>query len=121
MIDDRALLDTIPSFHSYARMLGQAPLAILVCGDVERELSPGYWVQDCSAATQNLLLAARAVGLGAVWLGIHPREERVAGMRQLCGLPPTIMPLALIAIGDPAVDQARVDRYDETRVHRNRW
>ena len=121
VIDERQVLDAVPSVHPYARMLLQAPLAILVCGDLKIARRGGYWVQDCSAATQNLLLAARALGLGAVWLGVHPREERVEGLRGLLSLPEHIIPLALISIGHPAVEQGPVDRYDERRVCRNRW
>jgi nitroreductase len=121
VIDARQMLDAIPGVHPFARMLQQAPLAILVCGDLTRERGPGFWVQDCSAATQNLLLAARAQGLGAVWLGVYPREERIAGLRELLGLPEHVVPLALVSIGHPASEQRVVDRYDEGRVHRNRW
>lgn len=121
VIDERQMLDAIPDVHPYARMLRQAPLAILVCGDLQRERSPGFWVQDCSAATQNLLLAVRAQGLGGVWLGVYPREERVEGLRELLGLPEHVVPLALVSIGHPASEQGPANRYDEGRVHRNRW
>lgn len=121
VIDDRQVLDQIPNVHPYSRMVKQAPLAILVCGVPGREKHPGYWVQDCSAATQNLLLAARALGLGAVWLGVHPRENRVTGLRELLRIPEEVVPLALISIGHPAVEQKRAERYDEARVHHNRW
>jgi nitroreductase len=121
VIDERSILDQIPDVHPYSRMLKQAPLAILVCGVPGREKHPGFWVQDCSAATQNLLLAARALGLGAVWLGVHPREERVQGIRGLLSIPDEIVPLALLSIGHPAVEQKRADRYDQARVHRNGW
>jgi len=121
VITDRQILDTIPSIHPYSAMLRQAPLAILVCGDEHLETHKGYWVQDCSAATQNLLLAAHARGLGAVWLGIYPRMERVTGLRKLLGLPEHVVPLALVAIGHPAEHLPPADRYDAARVHRNRW
>lgn len=121
IIDDRELLDKIPNVHPYSKMLQQAPLAIMVCGDMQRDSHKGYWVQDCSAATQNILLAARALGLGAVWLGCYPNEGRVKGLREMFGLPEHIVPLALLSIGHPAVEQGPVDRYDEARVHHNGW
>ena len=121
VIDDRQTLDAIPTFHEYAQMLKQAPLAIAVCAEVRREAYRGYWVQDCSAATQNLLLAAHAVGLGAVWLGVHPVESRVRNTRELLGLPEQVIPLAIVAIGHPAEQPRRVDRYEADRVHHNRW
>ena len=83
VIRERQLLDAVPEFHPNAQMIKEAPMAILVCGDERLEKYHGFWVQDCSAATQNILLAAHDRGLGAVWLGIYPLEERVVGMRRL--------------------------------------
>ena len=74
---DRKLLREVPKINSYAAMAADAPVAILVCGDSSLETVPGYWVIDCSAAVQNLLLAAHALGLGAVWTGVYPQQERV--------------------------------------------
>ena len=121
VITELKLLDEVPKFHRYAQMLKEAPLAILVCGDMTLERHEGYWVQDCAAATQNILLAAHAKGLGAVWLGIYPREHRVSGMRQLLNIPEHVTPFALISIGYPAEEKPPAQRYDTTRVHRNRW
>jgi len=121
VIDDRKTLDAIPDYHPYSAMLKQAPLAICVCGDLRLEKYEGYWVQDCSAATQNLLLAVHAKGFGAVWLGLYPIEERVIKTRELLGLPQQVIPLGVIAIGHPAEDKGPADRYDAARVHRNRW
>lgn len=121
VIDERQVLDAIPGFHPYSNMLKTAPAAVLVCGDRSRAPHSDYWVQDCSAATQNLLIAARASGLGAVWLGIYPLEARVDGMRSLLGLPAHVVPLALVSLGHPDVAQEPVDRFDAGRIHRNRW
>jgi len=121
VIRDRSLLDAVPRFHPYAGMLKVAPVAILVCGDVNLEKHEGYWIQDCSAATENLLLAAHAEGLGAVWLGVYPRADRVAGMRELLGLPEHILPLALIALGQPGEEKGPAERFDASRIHHDRW
>lgn len=122
VIEDREILKRIPSVHPYSGMLNHAPLAIVVCGDLSRErFGGGYWVQDCSAATQNILLAARASGLGAVWLGVYPLEDCVVGLQKLLDMPESVIPLSLISIGFPAVEQGRVDRYDAGRIHRNQW
>lgn len=121
VLDDRALLDAIPGIHPYAAMLLQAQAAILVCGDSRLEQHQGYWVQDCAAATQNLLLAAHALDLGAVWVGVYPREARVAGLRLLLNIPAEVTPLALVALGYPAERPAPADRFDRTRIHRNGW
>lgn len=121
VINDRSILDQIPSFHPHAQMVRNAPTAILVCGDLEKEKHEGYWTQDCSAATQNLLLAVYAKGLGAVWVGVYPREARIEGFRRLLGMPANIMPFSLIPIGYPAEEKPPGNRYDESRIHRNRW
>ena len=121
VVTDHEILDAIPKFHPYSQMLYKAPLAILVCADTDIETHPGYWVEDCSAATENILLAAHAQGLGAVWLGIYPREERIVDIKKLFGLPASVMPLSLVAIGFPAEDKLPADRYNEERVHHNAW
>jgi nitroreductase len=116
VVTERSLLDAIPVFHPHAAMLKEAPLAILVCGEPE---SSRYWQQDCGAATENILLAAHALRLGAVWLGLFPREDRVKGVRELLKVPEPIIPMALIAIGYAAEEKAPSDRYNEAKVHRN--
>ena len=121
VVDDRRILDAIPEFHEHADMLREAPLAIVVCGDERQEQHKGFWVQDCSAATQNVLLAAHAEGLGTVWLGVYPREQRVREMRRLLGLPQEVTPLAIVAVGYPAETVEGSHSLDESRVHRNKW
>lgn len=121
VITERAVLDAIPNFHPYSRMLFEAPLAILVCGDMSAESRIGYVAQDCSAAVENILIAANSLGLGAVWLGVYPREERMAGMKDLLKIPDGITPFALISIGYPAEEKSPSNRYEESRVHHNKW
>jgi nitroreductase len=121
VIDDRELLAEIPSFMPNASMAGKAPLAILVCGDLSLEKSEGYWVVDCAAATQNLLLSAHALGLGAVWCGVFPRQPRMDGLRKLLGLPQSVMAHSLVVLGYPAGQASPEDRYRPDRVRRNHW
>jgi nitroreductase len=121
IITDRRILDEVPRFHPFAEMLPQVGVAILVCGDELLEKRPGRWMIDCAAATENLLLAAHALGLGAVWMGIYPDPVRVEGMRRLAGLPGNIQPLSLVPIGYPAVASPAVERFDPERIHRNYW
>jgi len=121
IIDDPNILSKVPTFHNHALMLKNASVAILVCGDMNLDEHQGMWIQDCSAATQNMLIAIRAKNLGAVWLGIYPREERIKGMIELLNLPKNIMPFSLISIGHPTEDQGRVDRYNKSRIHHNKW
>ena len=121
VITERKILDAIPEFHEYSKMLKQSPVAILVCGDFEAEKYCGYWVQDCSAATQNILLAAHAKGLGAVWLGIYPRQNRIDGIKQLFDLPSNVYPLSVIALGYPDEKKEPVDRFNKEKIHYNKW
>ena len=120
-ITDHKILDEIPRIHPYSGMLKEAPLAILICGDESLQKYEGYWVQDCSAATENILIAANAIGLGGVWLGVYPIEDRVAGIRKLLGMPEKVIPFALLSIGYPAEQKPLADRYDESRVHHDKW
>jgi len=96
-------------------------MAILVCGDLQLEKIRGYWVQDCSAATENILIAANAKGLGAVWLGVYPIERRVTGIKKLLDLPENVIPFSIVSIGYPAVKKPPANRYDSSRIHYNRW
>ncbi|MCX7817510.1 MAG: nitroreductase family protein [Syntrophales bacterium] len=121
VVDDRTLMDQIPTFCPYAAMCREAPLGILVCGDTALEKHQGFWVQDCSAATQNLLLAAHALGLGAVWTGVYPRNERVRGFRELLKIPSHVIPFAFVVIGYPAEHPQPVDRFRPDRIRRNLW
>jgi len=119
VIDERGLLDRIPTLHPHASMCAQAPMAILVCGDPALERYPGNWVLDCAAATENLLLAARGLGLGAVWTGVYPSQERMDRLAELLHLPATLRPHTLIPLGHSEQAQGSADRYDPTRVRRN--
>ncbi|AQU03027.1 MAG: nitroreductase family protein [Dehalococcoides mccartyi] len=121
VIDERRILDKIPDIHPYSKMLKEAPMAIMVCADTSAETKPGYWIQDCAAASQNILLAAEALGLGACWLGLHPREERKEGISQLLNLPANISPLSLIAIGKKGEVKPPAGRYLESHIHKNGW
>lgn len=121
VIDRREILGQAPNINPNAAMCRQAAVAILICGDTSLEKFPGFWVQDCSAATQNLLLAAHEKGLGAVWTGIYPMEDRVRGFRELLSLPQQIIPLALVAVGHPAQLLGPENRYREERIHYNAW
>jgi len=122
VVRDRTLIDEIPKFHPNAQMLPGAPVVIIVCGVLEREKKyAGYWVQDCSAAVENILIEAQFLGLGAVWLGIYPMEDRVARMKELFKIPKDVIPLAVISIGYPDVVKEASQRYDEQKIHINVW
>ena len=121
VVDDRALLNRVADIHPYVKMAPHAPLGVLVCGDLSKEKYAGYWVQDCSAAMQNLLLAAHGLGLGAVWTAIHPMEDRVAAYTKLFNLPEHIIPLGFAPLGWPAQAPKSRSRYLEDRIHHNTY
>ena len=121
VVDDRGIIDGLSEAHPYAKMLREATLAILVCGDRSIQEEDAYIVQDCSAATQNIMLAAHSHGLGSVWLGMYPRNDRMENVGRLLELPDHIMPVALISIGYPDEVKDAPDRYKEERVHWNKF
>lgn len=109
------LADSLP----YAKMADQAPLLIVVCGDMEKALEGegrDFWIQDCSAVTENVLLAAHALGLGAVWTGVHPAADRERTIRNVLQLPDNLIPLSLVCIGYPAAPATPKDKWDPSVV-----
>ncbi len=121
IIDNREVLDEASQVLPNGKLLKDANKAILVCGDLNLETHKGYWPIDCSAATQNILLAAHAKGLGACWLGIYPREERVENLKKLFKTPEHIIPFSVISLGFPDEESKKVDRYDDSKIHKNTW
>ena len=121
VIRDRAVLNEIPKFHAFSKMLPEAGCAIVVCGDLNRDQFNGFWVQDCSAAAQNILLMAQELGLGAVWLGVYPDQSRVQPLAKLPCLPQNIVPLCILSVGYPAENRGEIDRFDPDRIHKDRW
>ena len=121
LIKDKSIMADIMSVHPHAQMLKEAQLAIAVCGDLSKEKHVGYWVQDCSAATENILLEARHLGLGSVWLGIYPKEDRVKGLIKILSLPENIIPLSIVSLGYPAEKKEPSGRFDKSRIHTNKW
>lgn len=121
VVDDRERLDKLAEIHPYAKMLKTAAIAILVCGDLLMEESIIYQIQNCSAATQNILLATHDLGMGAVWLGIQPREDRIIKMRDFFKLPKHIAPITLVALGYPTDSPPIPERMNIERVKYNFW
>ncbi len=123
VVTERAQLDAMAEILPYARMLRQAPLAVIVCGETLwfEGKENMYWQQDCSAATQNLLLAAEALGLGAVWTGVYPDPDRTAQLSAFLGLPETVKPLCAIPIGHPAGEDKPKDKWKPENIHYGKW
>ena len=124
VITDRGILDNLAEEHPYAKMMRQAPVCVIVCGNRER-FSGGdeddFWVQDGSAVTENILVAAQSLGLGTVWCGVTPRSVLVELVSRIAGIPEGIVPLGLIAVGYPDDDPPVKDKWIPERVHWNKW
>lgn len=125
VVDDKETLAKLAEALPRHKMLPEAQAAIAICGDLSVTDDKGNpstnWTFDCSAATENLLLMAEAMGLGAVWTGVHPYEERLAAVREVLGLPEEIVPLNLIPIGYPKGHPQPKDKYNAENVHFNGW
>lgn len=124
VINDRAILKHLGDSIGSMRMAAGAPLAIAVCGNLDEALEGEmreFWVQDCSAATENLLVAANALGLGAVWCGVYPRQAIVATVRETLGLPDNIVPLCVVPIGHPDGDFQPKDKWKPSNIVYNHW
>ncbi len=119
--EDRDRLRQLAQIHPYGKMLGKAGAAVLTCGDRSIDEALLYLVQNCSAATQNALLAAHALGLGAVWLGIQPREKRIQDMKDFFKLPGHIVPVSLIAIGNPLEQPGEPIRFRPEKIKFGQW
>lgn len=122
VVTKRETLDAMIEFLPNAKMLAGAQAAIVVCGDPANDFG-FYWQQDCAAATENALLAAHSLGLGACWCGLYPREERAAATAKFFGVPEGIIPMAVLAIGrpDPAAGEKPKDKWNPEKIHHERW
>ena len=119
VVTDRAQLDALAGANPHAKMLESAPLAIVVCGNMDKTLegnAEGFWIQDCSAATENILLAAHAMGLGAVWTGLYPGIERCFAVSEVIGTPEYIVPLSMIVIGYPDGENTPKDKWNTDNI-----
>jgi len=121
VISDRKILKKLAEVNASWKMLGEAAGAIVVCGDLELEDTESFIIQDCSAATQNLLLAAHELGLGTVWLGVHPREKRLKPLIEILHIPDHILPVSMVSVGKPDEFREQPDRYNIERIHQDKW
>jgi nitroreductase len=119
VVRKRKTLDKLARVHKYAYMLAQAPLAFVVCGD--QKVSEKYWVEDGCVATQNLLLAAKALGLGGVWISVYPKKKHQNAVREMLNIPGYMGVLCILAIGTPAKRDHIHTKYDSERVHDEGW
>lgn len=121
IVKDMDRLNEIASFHPYAKMLPNAGCGIIVCGDLKRQKEEGFLVSDASAAIENMLIAINGINLGAVWCGIYPVPNLIKMIREILNIPEYIVPVGLIAVGYKTVEKPSWNRYDEEKVHINKW
>ena len=121
VIKDEQIREQVSEIHPSAYMVTNAPVIIIICGDKTLQKLHGFWVQDCSAATENILIEAKQLGIGSVWLGIYPIEGRVESFRRLLDIPEHVIPFALVALGYPGEYKKPIERFDKTRVHYDKW
>lgn len=125
IVDERETLDSLAAALPRAKMLAEAPAAIIVCGEPGKTTDDGHtancWHLDCSAATENLLLQAEAMGLGAVWCAAYPYDDRIDAVRTAVAMPDDIVPFSIVPIGHPKGDPQPKDKYDTEAIHYNGW
>lgn len=125
VITDKDILQRLSEKLPYAKMIARAPLAIVACGDLSKAFEgteADYWVQDVSAASENILLAAHYMGLGGVWTGVYPIQERVNDVSEVLSLPSNIIPLSVIPIGHPEGEIPETkDKWKPDNIHYNKW
>ena len=121
LLNDADIFNKIVEVHPHAKMLLQAQWGIVVCGDEQMAYTPDYWPVDCSAASQNILLAAHEMGYGAVWVGIYPRTERMTALKEALLLPPHIHVLSIISVGHPNQQVSQADRFHPERIYLNKF
>ncbi|MFH1178844.1 MAG: nitroreductase family protein [Candidatus Bathyarchaeota archaeon] len=120
VVDDHETLKKVPEYHQYSKMLEGASHAIIVLGD-NKVQETDFWIHDCAAAIENILIAANALGLGAVWLGVHPSEVLIEGTKKLFKVPENVTPLGIVSLGYPAETKPPRENYNPEKVHRNKW
>lgn len=121
VINERQKLDEILKVITHAEMLKTAQAAILICGDLNLDKNIDYLQQNCSAATQNLMLWAHGVGIGSCWIGVYPVKEIIDGLRSLFNLPEHVIPISLVSLGYPAENPIADERFKSEKIHFNKW
>ncbi|WP_202319815.1 nitroreductase family protein [Archaeoglobus neptunius] len=125
VVKDKEKLKKMSEAFTFGQMLPNAGAAVVVCADPKLSKYPyEMWVQDCSAATQNILLAARCLGIGSVWLGVYPREERMAALRKLLDIPEDIVVFSVVSLGYPKSENdffEAKERFNKDRIHHEKW
>lgn len=121
VIDDKVMMEETIKSIPHAELLRQTPAAILVCGDAGVEKNESWMIQNCSAAIQNILLAAHGLGIGTCWIAIHGMDEIVKNVAEQFKLPENVIPISLITLGYPDESVSAEDRFRKGKIHYNKW
>ncbi len=121
VIKERKTMDEIAERHGYANMCHEAYCAILVCANTENMKEKEFFPQDCAAATENMLIEATHLGLGSVWIGIYPNEDKMKLLRELTALPEKLIPFSLVVIGYPKEKKKSKKIYYSEKVYFERY
>lgn len=124
VVTDQKIIEQLGEALPYSRCSNNPAIAIIPCGDLSKAIEGemgAFWINDVSAATENILLAAHSMGLGAVWTGLHPDMNRAKLVQEMLGLPEHIIPLCIVPVGVPAEQPAIKEKYNEANIHYNRW
>lgn len=124
VVTDKNMLSKLAEGLPYSKMIVSAGSAIVVCGDLTKTMegeAKEFWIQDCSAASENILLAAEAIGLGAVWTGMYPIAKNVEFAQKTLGIPENVIPLNIIAVGHPVGTEKPKDKFDPANIHWEKW
>lgn len=122
VVRDPESMRKITQIHPYSKALLQADAAIIVCGNLTRQLyKRNYWTLDCAAATENILIQATEMGIGSVWLAVYPEPDRIEGVKKIFSLPEEVVPLAVVSLGYPGEEKEAAPRFKKSRVHYESW
>lgn len=126
VVNEQNLKDSITAAFEYTKMVESCSFAVVVCGDMDNLFKGdipdgGFWVEDCSAASENMLLAAHALGVGGVWCGIYPLKDREQRLRAILNLPANLTPLNVMAFGYPEQPVTPKDKWVPAKIHYNAY
>jgi len=124
VVTDRQILKQLADVLPFARMTATAAAAVIVAGDIKKQFcgeDADYWIVDCSAATENILLAAESLGVGAVWAAVYPEDDRITAVSSILGIPSHIVPLNVIPVGMAGGREKPKDKWNPAQLHWNTW
>lgn len=121
VIQDKANMAKLEKIQPYNTLLNSANAAIIVCSDMENEVAQKYYMQDCGASIQNIMLAATSLGIGSITLGLYPNADQVTAIKEQFNIPENVAPIGIVALGYPNEEKPDPERFDEAKIHYEKW